>query len=165
MSVDRRAPTRLAGALTLAAGALLLAPRPACALLELRFSTPPALPSLPALTLNARPQTTSAAMTSFAVEDTRLTKSGWNVTVQGQSATGKSAVFAQYCPKANRRKRPARRRRNVDRERVLGRQPVARDDDGDARAAERRGLPRQRPVDRLDRSVSAVEKEASTARG
>jgi hypothetical protein len=84
----------------LACAAVLLAPADAAGLLELKFATPPALPSLPTLTLNARPQTLETTMTSFAVEDTRLTKSGWNVTVQGQSGTGKSAVFAQYCPKA-----------------------------------------------------------------
>jgi hypothetical protein len=39
-------------------------------------------------------------MTNFSVIDTRGTKSGWNVTVAGQSGTGKSAVFAQYCSKA-----------------------------------------------------------------
>jgi hypothetical protein len=39
-------------------------------------------------------------MNSFSVSDTRLSKSGWNVTVKGESGTGKSAVFAQYCPKA-----------------------------------------------------------------
>src|SRR6201999_805186 len=32
--------------------------------------------------------------------DLRLTKSGWNLTAQGQSGMGKSAVFAQYCAKA-----------------------------------------------------------------
>jgi hypothetical protein len=32
---------------------------------------------------------------------TRLVKSGWNVSVNGQSGAGNSPVFAQYCPKAN----------------------------------------------------------------
>jgi len=39
-------------------------------------------------------------MNSFSVSDTRATKSGWNVTAIGQTGTGKSAVFAQYCPKS-----------------------------------------------------------------
>jgi hypothetical protein len=55
---------------------------------------------LPAVTLNAQAQTTPATMASFSVSDTRLTKSGWNVTVVGQSGAKKSAVFGQYCPKA-----------------------------------------------------------------
>ena len=71
----------------------------AAALLELRFVTPPALPTLPTITLNARPQTDSAQMTSFSVEDGRLTHPGWNIVAQGQTGAGKSPVFAQYCPK------------------------------------------------------------------
>jgi hypothetical protein len=77
-----------------------LFPASATALLELRFATPPALPTLPTVTLNGKAQSDTTAMTPFAVEDTRLTKSGWNLTAQGQSGTGKSAVFAAYCPKA-----------------------------------------------------------------
>jgi len=67
---------------------------------ELKFSTAPALPTLTAVTLNAKAQTVDTTMTNFAVADTRGTKSGWNLTVAGKSGTGKSAVFAQYCPKA-----------------------------------------------------------------
>jgi hypothetical protein len=37
-------------------------------------------------------------MTNFAVTDTTGLGKGWKVTVQGQTGTGKSAVFAQYCP-------------------------------------------------------------------
>jgi hypothetical protein len=64
------------------------------------FGTAPKLPTLTAVTLNAKSQTVNTTMTNFSVIDTRGTKSGWNVTVMGQSGTGKSAVFAQYCPKA-----------------------------------------------------------------
>jgi hypothetical protein len=97
-------PRTLAAAtvLTLMSSLLALACLPttsAWALLELRFATPPALPVLSSVTLNARAQTVDTTMTNFAVEDTRLTKSGWNVTVEGQSGAGKSPVFAQYCPK------------------------------------------------------------------
>jgi hypothetical protein len=78
----------------------LQAPATAWGLLELKFATAPALPSLPTVTLNASAQTPTTAMTNFAVEDTRLTKSGWNLTVEGQSGAGRSPVFAQDCPKA-----------------------------------------------------------------
>jgi hypothetical protein len=63
------------------------------------FGTAPKLPTLTAVVLNAQSQTVNTTMTNFSVTDTRGTKSGWNVTVMGQSGTGKSAVFAQYCPK------------------------------------------------------------------
>ena len=64
------------------------------------FKTAPVLPTLTSITINAKSQTVNTTMTNFAVTDTRGTKSGWNVTVNGQAGTGKSAVFAQYCPKA-----------------------------------------------------------------
>ncbi len=64
------------------------------------FGTAPKLPTLTTVALNAKAQTVNTTMTNFSVIDTRGTKSGWNVTVAGQSGTGKSAVFAQYCPKA-----------------------------------------------------------------
>jgi hypothetical protein len=90
----------LAALISLASLSSLSSATPAMALLELRFVAPPALPPMPALTLNARAQSDSTAMTPFSVEDLRLTKSGWNLTVQGQSGTGRSPAFAQYCPKA-----------------------------------------------------------------
>jgi hypothetical protein len=65
---------------------------------SLKFGTAPALPSLTAVTLNAHSQTTNTTMTNFSVSDTTGEGKGWNVTVQGQSGTGKSAVLAQYCP-------------------------------------------------------------------
>jgi hypothetical protein len=67
---------------------------------ELAFVTPPALPTLAAVTLNAKSQTVNTTMTNFSVKDTRGTASGWNVTVSGQPGEKMSAVFAQYCPKA-----------------------------------------------------------------
>jgi hypothetical protein len=66
----------------------------------LSFSTVPAMPTLSAITLNGSAQTTTTAMTNFGVADATGSGSGWNVTVAGQSGGGKSAVFAQYCPKA-----------------------------------------------------------------
>jgi hypothetical protein len=77
----------------------LALPAPAWGVLSLEFVTPPTLPALPAVTLNAKAQTVTATMNSFSVSDTRLMKSGWNITVSGQSGAGASAVFAQYCPK------------------------------------------------------------------
>ncbi len=79
--------------------ALLALALPASAWGAFAFVTAPKLPTLPAVTLNAAAQTVTTTMNSFSVSDTRGTKSGWNVTVNGQSGTGKSAVFAQYCPK------------------------------------------------------------------
>jgi WxL domain surface cell wall-binding len=64
------------------------------------FVATPKLPTLSTVTLNAKAQTVNTTMTNFSVIDSRGTKSGWKVTVAGQSGTGKSAVFAQYCPKA-----------------------------------------------------------------
>ncbi|HEY4451420.1 MAG TPA: hypothetical protein VGN13_07490 [Solirubrobacteraceae bacterium] len=90
----RRATSR--GALALGLLALAL---PAAASGSLSFGTAPKLPALPAVTLNARTQTVTTTMSIFSIADT-LSKSGWNLTVAGQSGTGKSAAFAQYCPKA-----------------------------------------------------------------
>jgi hypothetical protein len=67
---------------------------------SLSFSTAPALPTLGTITLNGTSQTTNATMTNIGVDDATGSGSGWNVTVEGQTGTGKSAVFAQYCPKA-----------------------------------------------------------------
>jgi WxL domain surface cell wall-binding len=66
----------------------------------LTFSTAPAMPALSSITLNGQAQTTTTTMTNFGVADATGTGAGWNVTVAGQSGTGKSAVFAQYCPTA-----------------------------------------------------------------
>lgn len=66
----------------------------------LAFSTVPALPSLGAITLTGAAQTSNATMTNFGVDDATGSGSGWNVTVQGHSGSGLSAVFAQYCPNA-----------------------------------------------------------------
>jgi WxL domain surface cell wall-binding len=64
------------------------------------FVAAPKLPTLPAVTLNGKARAVNTTMANFSVIDTRGTKAGWNITVVGQSGTGKSAVFAQYCPKA-----------------------------------------------------------------
>lgn len=67
---------------------------------SLSFSPAPALPGLGAVTLSGQAQTTGSTMTDFGVADATGSGSGWNVAVEGQSGTGKSAVFAQYCGKA-----------------------------------------------------------------
>ncbi len=67
---------------------------------SLSFSAAPALPALSSITLSGQAQTTNTTMTNFGVADATGSGSGWNVTVEGQSGTKKSAVFAQYCPKA-----------------------------------------------------------------
>jgi hypothetical protein len=67
---------------------------------SLSFSTAPGLPTLGAVTLNGAAQTTNSSMTNFGIADATGGGSGWNVTVEGQTGVGKSAVFAQYCAKA-----------------------------------------------------------------
>lgn len=74
-------------------------PTLAWGLLSLEFGTAPAMPTLTAVTLNAKSQAVNTTMTNFSVSDTRLVKSGWNVTVEGRPGAGNSPVFAQYCPK------------------------------------------------------------------
>jgi hypothetical protein len=66
----------------------------------LQFSTSPNTPTLPGVTLNGLPQTVSAQMSNFGVDDTTGSGSGWNVTVNGNTGGGLSPVFAQYCPNA-----------------------------------------------------------------
>jgi|SRR5271165_6664791 len=66
----------------------------------LTFLSEPAVPTLGPVTLNGRAQTVNATMSLFAVIDATGTGAGWNVTAAGQSGSGKSAVFAPYCPKA-----------------------------------------------------------------
>ena len=66
----------------------------------LSFSTSPAMPTLTSVTLNGEAQKTNTTMTNFGVADATGSGAGWNVTVNGQSGSEKSAVFAQYCPNA-----------------------------------------------------------------
>src|SRR4051812_20424344 len=62
---------------------------------SLSFSSAPAIPTLTAITLNGQAQVTNTTMTNFAVQDATGSGSGWNVTVNGNSSAGKSAVFKQ----------------------------------------------------------------------
>jgi hypothetical protein len=63
------------------------------------FSTAPNVPNLSAVTLDGTAQTKNTTMANWGVSQT-LAVSGWNVTVNGDSGAGKSAVFKQYCPNA-----------------------------------------------------------------
>src|SRR3954454_25182254 len=67
---------------------------------SLAFTTAPAVPNLPALTLNGQAQTLNATMNTFGVDDATGSGSGWNVTVSGDNTGGKSAVFKRYCTQA-----------------------------------------------------------------
>jgi hypothetical protein len=62
------------------------------------LTTAPNLPSLTGVTLNGQSQST---IWSNAMQITSSgTNNGWNLTVNGNSAAGRSAVFKQYCPNA-----------------------------------------------------------------
>jgi hypothetical protein len=65
--------------------------------LALSFGTAPAMPALPAVTLNGQAQTVHAQMGTFAVT-TVLGDGAWNVTVNGDASAGHSAVFKVDCP-------------------------------------------------------------------
>jgi hypothetical protein len=62
----------------------------------LSLSSAPDYPNLGSLTLSGQAQTLSAAMGNFTVADATGSGAGWNVTVQGDSGTGKSPVFKRY---------------------------------------------------------------------
>jgi hypothetical protein len=66
----------------------------------LAFGTAPDVPNMPPLTLNGQAQTLNAQMASYSMSDGTGSGSGWNVSVIGDTAGGKSAVFKQYCPNA-----------------------------------------------------------------
>jgi hypothetical protein len=63
----------------------------------LKFATAPVVPALGSVTIKGEAQTTHGTMNNFSVQDATGSGAGWNVTVQGQTGTGKSAVFKQYC--------------------------------------------------------------------
>jgi hypothetical protein len=84
--------------LLLGAVLLLLALAPAAEAI-VSFSPAPNAPNLPTLTLDGTARTDTATMANWGVAET-LSLSGWNVTVGGDTAAGKSAVFKQYCPNA-----------------------------------------------------------------
>jgi hypothetical protein len=62
----------------------------------LSLTAAPDYPNLPALTLNGQAQTLNAQMGNFTVADATGSGAGWNVTVQGDTAVGKSPVFKRW---------------------------------------------------------------------
>jgi hypothetical protein len=64
------------------------------------FTTAPGLPTLNGVTLNGQSQTTLTTWSNAMKITSSGTNSGWNVTVNGRSGAGRSAVFKQYCPSA-----------------------------------------------------------------
>lgn len=109
---SKRSSRRARGAVALVVAAAVIAPADGLAATSndqtqfsvtggsLSFSAAPAMPTLTAITLNGQAQTTNTTMTNFTVQDATGSGSGWNVTVNGNSNAGKSAVFKQYCPNA-----------------------------------------------------------------
>jgi hypothetical protein len=68
------------------------------------FTTAPALPVLPGVTLNGEPQTTTTTMNNFTVDDARGgAGAGWNVTVASLATAGTtvSETFKEYCNSAS----------------------------------------------------------------
>jgi hypothetical protein len=70
---------------------------PAGANATVAFTTAPNVPNFATVTLNGQAQTPNATMANWGVLQA-TTQSGWNVTVQGDTSAGKSAVFKVYCP-------------------------------------------------------------------
>ncbi len=64
------------------------------------LTTAPNLPTLTGVTLNGQSQSTSTIWSNAMKITSSGTNNGWNLTVNGNSAAGKSAVFKQYCPNA-----------------------------------------------------------------
>jgi hypothetical protein len=81
--------------------AALVAASNASAVTTLAINTAPTLGTLSGVTLNGQTQTTNTTwnLTASPFKITSSgTNSGWNMTVNGNAAGGKSAVFKQYCP-------------------------------------------------------------------
>jgi hypothetical protein len=64
---------------------------------SLAFGTAPDVPGLPGLALNGQAQTIDAPMSDWSAIDATGDGAGWSVTEQGDSGTGKSPVFKEYC--------------------------------------------------------------------
>lgn len=72
---------------------------PAGANATVAFTTAPNVPNFATVTLNGQAQTPNATMANWGVSQTTI-GTGWNVTVQGDTSAGKSAVFKVFCPNA-----------------------------------------------------------------
>ncbi|MFN2616081.1 MAG: WxL domain-containing protein [Thermoleophilaceae bacterium] len=64
----------------------------------LAWNVAPSVPDFSTLALNGGAQTLNEQMPDFSVDDTTGSAAGWNVTVNGDAAAGKSPVFKRYCP-------------------------------------------------------------------
>jgi hypothetical protein len=68
------------------------------------ITTAPNIPTLTGVTLNGQTQTTSRtwnlSTSPFKITTSGTPFSGWNLTVNGSSSAGNSAVFKEYCPNA-----------------------------------------------------------------
>jgi hypothetical protein len=64
---------------------------------SLSLTAAPVTPVLPTLVLNGTAQTLNATESNWTAVDSTGTGSGWHLTVIGDSAAGKSAVFKEYC--------------------------------------------------------------------
>src|SRR5256886_13461854 len=98
--VPPRRERRVAVGFGAAAITALAAVAPAPASATVSFSTAPNAPNLPSVTLNGQAKTLNATMANWGVTQTTI-QSEWNVTVQGDTSAGKSAVFKVYCPNAS----------------------------------------------------------------
>ena len=87
--------------LSLAVAPGLFMPTVAWGLLELKFVTAPALPSLPSVTLNASAQTAKTTMTNFSVEDLRLTEPVGTSPSKGSPAPARAPCSPNTARKPN----------------------------------------------------------------
>lgn len=111
MKVNKNKTGRVSRTLTALAAAVAVAALPAGASADsasdnsqfsvtpgtLAFDAAPNVPNLSGLALNGQAQTVSATMSDWTVVDATGSGSGWNVSAQGESGSGKSPVFKEYC--------------------------------------------------------------------
>ena len=74
-----------------------MASMPPHALAQLEFTSQPDIPALGTVTLAGASQAKTAQMPPWEVDDSRIVALGWQVTAQGDSSPGRSAVFREYC--------------------------------------------------------------------
>ncbi len=63
----------------------------------LGFSDPPRVPIVPTLPADEQPQTLSARMDNFTVNDASGAGAGWSLSVSGDAGAGRSPVLRPYC--------------------------------------------------------------------
>jgi hypothetical protein len=99
MVVTRTVIRRVAVVCVVAIAGLALTAGPSMAT-TVALTTAPTLPTLSGVTLNGQTQTTFTLWTNAMKITSSGTNNGWNLTVNGNAAGGRSAVFKQYCPNA-----------------------------------------------------------------